>query len=118
MAISKKKVADIIIETLQEAGVKHCYGIGGDTLNHITEAIRRSDIQWVRMRHEEAGTTAAGGEALLSGRLTACAGTCDQSSLHFVNGLFESHRNRPPVVLFATQVATSQMGMGFRRRST
>lgn len=111
--MSRKKVADIIIETLQEAGVKHCYGIVGDTLNHITDAIRRSDIEWVHVRHEEAGAMAAGGEALLSGRLTACAGTCGPGSLHFINGLFEAHRNRAPVVLIATQVATSEMGMDF-----
>jgi pyruvate dehydrogenase (quinone) len=111
--MSKKKVADIIIETLQQAGVQRCYGIVGDTLNHITDAIRRSDIEWVHMRHEEAGAMAAGGEALLTGRLTACAGTCGPGSLHFINGLFEAHRNRAPVVLIATQVATSEMGMDF-----
>jgi pyruvate dehydrogenase (quinone) len=111
--MSKKKVADIIIETLQQAGVQRCYGIVGDTLNHITDAIRRSEIEWVHMRHEEAGAMAAGGEALITGRLTACAGTCGPGSLHFVNGLFEAHRNRAPVVLIATQVATSEMGMDF-----
>ena len=111
--MSKKKVADIIIETLQAAGVQRCYGIVGDTLNHITDAIRRSDIEWVHMRHEEAGAMAAGGEALITGRLTACAGTCGPGSLHFINGLFEAHRNRAPVVLIATQVATSEMGMDF-----
>jgi pyruvate dehydrogenase (quinone) len=111
--MSKKKVADIIIETLQAAGVQRCYGIVGDTLNHITDAIRRSDIDWVHMRHEEAGAMAAGGEALITGRLTACAGTCGPGSLHFINGLFEAHRNRAPVVLIATQVATSEMGMDF-----
>jgi pyruvate dehydrogenase (quinone) len=111
--MSKKKVADIIIETLQEAGVQRCYGIVGDTLNHITDAIRRSDIEWVHMRHEEAGAMAAGGEALITGRLTACAGTCGPGSLHFINGLFEAHRSRAPVVLIATQVATSEMGMDF-----
>lgn len=111
--MSKKKVADIIIETLQAAGVRRCYGIVGDTLNHITDAIRRSDIEWVHMRHEEAGAMAAGGEALITGRLTACAGTCGPGSLHFINGLFEAHRNRAPVVLIATQVATSEMGMDF-----
>ena len=111
--MSRKKVADIIIETLAEAGVKHCYGIVGDTLNHITDAIRRSPIEWVHMRHEEAGAMAAGGEALITGRLTACAGTCGPGSLHFVNGLFEAHRNRAPVVLIATQVATAEMGMDF-----
>lgn len=111
--MAKKKVADIIIETLAEAGVQRCYGIVGDTLNHITDAIRRSDIDWVHMRHEEAGAMAAGGEALITGRLTACAGTCGPGSLHFVNGLFEAHRNRAPVVLIATQVATGEMGMEF-----
>lgn len=111
--MSKKKVADIIIETLQAAGVQRCYGIVGDTLNHVTDAIRRSDIAWVHMRHEEAGAMAAGGEALITGRLTACAGTCGPGSLHFINGLFEAHRNRAPVVLIATQVATSEMGMDF-----
>lgn len=111
--MSKQKVADIIIETLAEAGVQRCYGIVGDTLNHITDAIRRSDIEWVHMRHEEAGAMAAGGDALLSGRLAACAGTCGPGSLHFINGLFEAHRNRAPVVLIATQVATSEMGMDF-----
>lgn len=111
--MGKKKVADIIIETLAEAGVQRCYGIVGDTLNHITDAIRRSDIEWIHMRHEEAGGMAAGGDALISGRLTACAGTCGPGSLHFINGLFEAHRNRAPVVLIATQVATSEMGMDF-----
>lgn len=111
--MARKKVADIIIETLAEAGVQRCYGIVGDTLNHITDAIRRSEIEWVHMRHEEAGAMAAGGEALITGRLTACAGTCGPGSLHFVNGLFEAHRNRAPVVLIATQVATGEMGMDF-----
>lgn len=111
--MSRKTVAEIIVETLAEAGVQRCYGIVGDTLNYITDAIRRSDIEWVHMRHEEAGAMAAGGEALLSGRLTACAGTCGPGSLHFINGLFEAHRNRAPVVLIATQVATSEMGMDF-----
>ena len=111
--MAKKKVAQIIVETLQAAGVQRCYGIVGDTLNHITDAIRHSEITWVHMRHEEAGAMAAGGEALITGRLTACAGTCGPGSLHFVNGLFEAHRNRAPVVLIATQVATAEMGMDF-----
>lgn len=111
--MARKKVADIIVETLQEAGVKRCYGIAGDTLNHITDAIRRSEIEWIHMRHEEAGAMAAGGDALLSGELAACAGACGPGSLHFINGLFEAHRNRAPVVLIATQVAASELGMDF-----
>ena len=111
--MARKKVADVIVDTLQDAGVKRCYGIAGDTLNHITDAIRRSKIDWIHMRHEEAGAMAAGADALLSGELAACAGACGPGSLHFVNGLFEAHRNRAPVVLIATQVATAELGMDF-----
>ena len=71
-----KRVADVLIETLEAAGVKTCYGIVGDTLNQIAHAIDRSKIDWVHMRHEEAGAFAAQAEAQLTGRLTACAGSC------------------------------------------
>jgi pyruvate dehydrogenase (quinone) len=111
--MAKRKVADIIVETLQAAGVKRCYGVVGDTLNHITDAIRRSDIDWVHMRHEEAGAFAAGAEAYVSGNLTACAGSCGPGSLHFINGIFESHRNRAPVVLIASQVNSFELGVDF-----
>jgi pyruvate dehydrogenase (quinone) len=111
--MSKRKVADIIVETLQRAGVQRCYGVVGDTLNHITDAIRRSDIKWVHVRHEEAGALAAGGDAYITGRLTACAGSCGPGSLHFINGIFESHRNRAPIVLIASQVASNELGIDF-----
>jgi pyruvate dehydrogenase (quinone) len=111
--MAKRKVADIIIDTLQAAGVKRCYGVVGDTLNHVTDAIRRSDIEWVHMRHEEAGAFAAGAEAYMTGGLTACAGSCGPGSLHFINGLFESHRNRAPVVLIASQVNSDELGIDF-----
>jgi pyruvate dehydrogenase (quinone) len=77
-------VADLLVETLEVAGVKTCYGIVGDTLNQIAHAIHGSNIDWVHMRHEEAGAFAAQAEALLTGRLTACAGTCGPGSLHFI----------------------------------
>src|SRR3954466_4568892 len=105
-----KRVADLLIETLHAAGVKTCYGIVGDTLNRIAHAIDRSEIDWVHMRHEEAGAFAAGAEALLTGRLTACAGTCGPGSLHFINGLYEANRNRAPVILIATQIMRQDMG--------
>ena len=98
-----KRVADVLVETLQAAGVKNCYGIVGDALNRIAHAIERSEIDWVHMRHEEAGAFAANAEALLTGGLTACAGTCGPGSLHFINGLYEANRNRAPVILIATQ---------------
>lgn len=111
--MSNKKVADIVVETLQAAGVKHCYGIVGDTLNHVTDAIHRSKIEWVHVRHEEAAAFAAGAESYVSGQLTACAGSCGPGSLHFINGVFEAQRNRAPMVLIASQIVTPQLGMDF-----
>ncbi len=113
-----KRVADVLIETLQAAGVKRCYGIVGDTLNRIAHAIDRSEIDWVHMRHEEAGAFAAGAEAQLTGRLTACAGCCGPGSLHFINGLYEANRNRAPVILIATQIVRQDLGSNRSRRST
>jgi pyruvate dehydrogenase (quinone) len=108
-----KRVADVIVETLAAAGVKHCWGVPGDTLNFVTDAIRRSDIKWVHVRHEEVAGFAAGAEAMLTGNLTACAGSCGPGSLHFINGLFESHRNRAPVVLIASQITRDELGFDF-----
>src|SRR3954470_2851870 len=105
-----ERVADLLVETLQAAGVKTCYGIVGDTMNRIAHAIDRSRIDWVHMRHEEAGAFAAAAEALLTGRLTACAGSCGPGSLHFINGLYEANRNRAPVILIATQIVRQDLG--------
>jgi len=105
-----KRVADVLIETLQTAGAKTCYGIVGDTLNRIAHAIDRCEIDWVHMRHEEAGAFAASAEAQLTGRLTVCAGTCGPGSLHFINGLYEANRNRSPVILIATQLVRQDIG--------
>ncbi|MHC1654072.1 thiamine pyrophosphate-dependent enzyme [Stenotrophomonas maltophilia] len=108
-----KRVAEIVVDALQQAGVRRCYGIVGDTLNHVTDAIHGSDIAWVHVRHEEVAAFAAGADSLMSGELTACAGSCGPGSLHFINGVFESNRNRAPMVLIASQVVTSELGMEF-----
>src|ERR1700729_99588 len=105
-----KKVAQVIVETLQSAGVKNCYGIVGDTLNTFATSLSRSDIKFVHMRHEEAGAYAAQAEALLMDRLTAMAGSCGPGSLHFINGLYEANRNRAPVILIASQIARQDLG--------
>src|SRR3984885_4390791 len=105
-----KRVADVLVETLWAAGVKRCYGIVGDTLNRIAHAIHESDIDWVHMRHEEAGAFAASAEGQLTGELVACAGSCGPGSLHFINGLYEANRNRAPVVLIATQIVRQDIG--------
>jgi pyruvate dehydrogenase (quinone) len=108
-----KKVAEIIVDTLVSAGVEHCYGIVGDTLNAIATHLSRSDIQFVHVRHEESGAFAAQGEALLTDRLTAMAGSCGPGSLHFINGLYEANRNRAPVILIASQVVRRELGFDF-----
>src|SRR5580698_9967476 len=108
-----KKVAQVIVETLQSAGVKNCYGIVGDTLNTFATSLSRSDIKFVHMRHEEAGAYAAQAEALLMTRLTAMAGSCGPGSLHFINGLYEANRNRAPVILIASQVVRRELGFDF-----
>jgi pyruvate dehydrogenase (quinone) len=108
-----RNVAEIVVNTLIEAGAKRCWGIVGDTINHFTDAIRRSQMRWVHVRHEEAGALAAGGEAYLTGELAVCAGTCGPGSMHFLNGIFESHRNGAPVVLIASDVARTEAGLNF-----
>ena len=107
------KVADIMVDTLVKAGAQRCYGIVGDTINHFTDAVRRSPLRWIHVRHEEAGALAAGGEAYMTGELAICAGTCGPGSLHFINGIFESHRNGAPVVLIASDVARAEAGLAF-----
>ncbi|EXJ14799.1 thiamine pyrophosphate-dependent enzyme [Imhoffiella purpurea] len=106
-------VSETIVDTLLQAGARRCYGIVGDTINHFTDAVRRSELEWVHVRHEEAGGLAAGGESYMTGELAACAGTCGPGSLHFLNGIFESHRNGAPVVLIASNVDRSEEGLGF-----
>src|SRR6201990_3212942 len=105
-----KLVADIIVETLQSAGIKHCYGVVGDTLNLIARSLEKSKIEWVSVRHEEAGAFAAQADALVADRLTAVAGSCGPGSLHFINGLYEANRNRAPVILIASQIVRQELG--------
>lgn len=109
----KRRVADILVDVLVAAGVRHCYGIVGDTLNRVTEAISQSPIQWVHVRHEEVGAFAAGAEAFISGGLTACAGSCGPGSLHFINGIYEAQRNGAPLILIASQLPLTSLGTDF-----
>ena len=108
-----KKVAEIVVNALQKAGAKRVYGIPGDTINHFTDAVAKSDLRWITVRHEEAGAFAAGAESYMTGELSICAGTCGPGSLHFVNGIYESHRNGAPVVLIASDVARTESGFNF-----
>src|ERR1700730_15040919 len=109
-----KTVADLFVEVLAAAGVKRIYGIVGDSLNGLTDAIRRNKkIEWIGVRHEETGAFAAGAEAHLTGELAVCAGSCGPGNLHLINGLFDCHRSRVPVLALAAQITSSEIGAGY-----
>jgi pyruvate dehydrogenase (quinone) len=109
-----KTVADQFAETLAAAGVKRVYGIVGDSLNGITDSIRRrGDIGWIHVRHEEVAAFAAGAEAHLTGSLAVCAGSCGPGNLHLINGLFDCHRSGVPVLAIAAQIPSAEIGTGY-----
>src|SRR5882672_5737139 len=112
--MANKRIADVLVDTLVAAGVNKIYGLAGDSLNGITDSIRsRSDIKWVPVRHEETAAFAAGAEAHLTGKLAVCAGSCGPGNLHLINGLYDCHRNRVPVVAIAAQIPSSEIGSGY-----
>ena len=112
--MAKKRVADLLIETLVQAGVERIYGVSGDSLNGITDSIRRQkQIRWAHVRHEESAAFAAGAEAHLTGRLAVCAGSCGPGNLHLINGLYDCHRSRVPVLAIAAQIPSQEIGSGY-----
>jgi pyruvate dehydrogenase (quinone) len=109
-----KKVAELLVEVLAEAGVQRMYGVSGDSLNGITDAIRRQkQVQWIHVRHEETAAFAAGAEAHLTGTLAVCAGSCGPGNLHLINGLYDCHRSRVPVLAIAAQIPSNEIGSGY-----
>src|ERR1700722_3860091 len=107
-------VAGQFAETPPAAGVKRIYGIVGDSLNGITDAIRRQGkIDWIHVRHEEVAAFAASAEAQLTGSLAVCAGSCGPGNLHLINGLFDCHKTLAPVLAIAAQIPSSEIGTGF-----
>jgi pyruvate dehydrogenase (quinone) len=112
--MAKKKVADLLVEVLAEAGVRQIYGVSGDSLNGITDSIRaKKQIEWIHVRHEETAAFAAGAEAHLTGRLAVCAGSCGPGNLHLINGLYDCHRSRVPVLAIAAQIPSNEIGSGY-----
>lgn len=108
------KVSDVLTEILHAAGVERIYGVVGDSLNGLTESLRqRGDIEWVHTRHEETAAFAAGAEAHLTGKLAVCAGSCGPGNLHLINGLFDCHRSRVPVLAIAAQIPSAEIGRGY-----
>jgi len=107
-------VADQFVETLVAAGVKRIYGIVGDSLNGLTDAVRRhGKIEWIHVRHEEVAAFAAGAEAHLTGQLAVCAGSCGPGNLHLINGLFDCQRSRVPVLAIAAHIPSPEIGSGY-----
>lgn len=104
-------VAEVLVETLSTVGIKRIYGIVGDSLNGITNALQKyKNIEWVHVRHEEAGAFAAGAEAQLTGELAVCAGSCGPGNLHLINGLYDCHRSGAPVLAIAAHIPSPEVG--------
>jgi len=107
-------VAEQLVLTLRDAGVERIYGIVGDSLNPIVDAVRRTEgIEWVHVRHEEAAAFAAAAEAQVTGKLAVCAGSCGPGNLHLINGLYDAHRSGAPVLAIASHIPSAQVGTGF-----
>ncbi|GAA3178679.1 MULTISPECIES: pyruvate dehydrogenase [Streptomyces] len=112
--MAKQTVAEQFVDILVRAGVQRLYGVVGDSLNPIVDAIRRSRaIDWIQVRHEESAAFAAGAEAQVTGKLTACAGSCGPGNLHLINGLFDAHRSMAPVLALASHIPSSEIGTGY-----
>src|ERR1039457_815399 len=112
--IMARTVAEELVETLAQAGVQRIYGLVGDSLNPVTDALHRSGkIRWVHVRHEETAAFAAGAEAQLTGQLAVCAGSCGPGNLHLINGLFDAHRSMAPVLAIAAHIPSSEIGTGY-----
>ncbi len=104
-------IAELIVKTLTAVGVKRIYGVVGDSLNGLTEALRKQKlIAWIPVRHEEVAAFAAGAEAHLTGSLAVCAGSCGPGNMHLINGLYDCHRSRVPVLAIAAQIPSGELG--------
>ena len=109
-----KTIADLLVDTLVAQGVERIYGVAGDSLNGITDSIRRQErVRWVHVRHEETAAFAAGADAHLTGGLAVCAGSCGPGNLHLINGLYDCHRSRVPVLAIAAQIPSHEIGSGY-----
>ncbi|MEZ0069516.1 pyruvate dehydrogenase (quinone) [Streptacidiphilus sp. MAP12-20] len=115
MAAADRSVAEQMITVLRQAGVMRIYGVVGDSLNPVVDAIRRSNgaIEWIHVRNEEAGAFAAAAEAEMTGRLAVCAGSCGPGNTHLIQGLYDAHRSGLPVLGLASHIPSAQIGTGF-----
>ena len=105
--------AEQVVKRLEDLGVKRIYGLVGDSLNPLSDAVRQSDIEWVHVRNEEAAAFAAGADSLAADELAVCGASCGPGNTHFVQGLFESHRNGAKVLAIASHIPTMEIGSSF-----
>ena len=107
-------IADVMVESLKNAGVKRVYGLPGDSVNGFTDALRKDGtLEWAHVRNEEVAAFAAGAEAHLTGTLAVCAASCGPGNLHLINGLFDCHRSRVPVLAIAAHIPRVEIGSGY-----
>src|SRR3954462_9212482 len=112
--MAKQNVAEQFVDILVKAGGKRLSGLVGDSLNPVVDAVRRNAaIDWVHVRHEETAAFAAGAEAQITGKLTACAGSCGPGNLHLINGLSDAPRSMAPVLALASHIPSSEIGLGY-----
>ncbi|MBC9712977.1 pyruvate dehydrogenase [Streptomyces sp. TRM66268-LWL] len=112
--MAKQNVAEQFVDILTRAGVRRMYGVVGDSLNPIVDAIRRNAaIEWIQVRHEETAAFAAAAEAQVTGKLAACAGSCGPGNLHLINGLYDAHRSMAPVLALASHIPSHEIGLGY-----
>src|SRR5436189_1172922 len=113
-----QRVADQFAEILLAAGVKRIYGIVGDSLNGLTDALRhQGKIEWIHVRHEEVAAFAAGAEAHLTGELAVCAGSAGPGNPHLIDGLFDCHKSRVPVLAIAAHIPSAEIGSGYHQET-
>ena len=109
-----KSAAEVMVDMLAASGIRRVYGLPGDSLNGITDAIRKHlELEWVHVRHEEVAAFAAGAEAHLTGELTVCAGSCGPGNLHLINGIYDANRSRVPMLAIAAQIPSAELGTGY-----
>ena len=112
--MSNSTIAYFIAETLRQAGVGRIWGVTGDSLNGLSDSLRKiGEIEWLGTRHEEVAAFAAGAEAHLSGELSVCAGSCGPGNMHLINGLYDCHRNRVPVLAIAAHIPSAEIGTNY-----
>ena len=112
--MARTRVADLIAQYLDAAGVERIWGLVGDSLNGLTDALLTTKKPvWTPVRHEEVAAFAAASEAQLTGKLTVCAGSCGPGNLHLINGLYEAHRNRVPMLAIAAHIPSPEIGSGY-----